>query len=68
MTGYFGIRAINAGKTAHALTISGQGLHQSTGMVQPGASKTIAVWFKKPGLYTVSSDAKHSAHAVIRVH
>jgi plastocyanin len=49
--GYFGIRAVNDGTIPHALTVSGHGVRRSTGTIPPGSSKTIAVWFKAPGVY-----------------
>jgi plastocyanin len=50
-TGYFGIKAINDGKIAHALAVTGPGVRAATGTLEPGESKTIAVWFKKSGVY-----------------
>ena len=49
--GYYGIKAVNDGTVAHALTVEGHGVDQTTGKIAPGASKSIAVYFKRAGTY-----------------
>jgi plastocyanin len=44
--------AVNRGRVVHALAISGQGIHQSTGDIQPGQSARFGVTLKA-GRYDV---------------
>ncbi len=71
-TGYFGLNAINDGKVAHALAVSAPGVRASTGMLQPGESKSVAVWFKKPGVYRlycpIGDHRQRGMTGTIRVH
>ncbi len=47
--GYFGIRAFNDGESPHALAVSGPGVKKRTGMIQPGKSAGLVMFFRTPG-------------------
>jgi plastocyanin len=49
--GYYGIKAVNDGTVAHALTVEGHGIDETTGEIEPGESKAFAVFFKRAGTY-----------------
>jgi hypothetical protein len=70
--GYYGLKAINDGKIPHALALQGRGLHQRTGRIAPGQSKTMLVFFRKAGLYLlycpIDGHREKGMKATLRVH
>ncbi len=70
--GYYGIKTVNDGKVAHALKIEGHGLHEITGDIAPGKSKTIPVFFQKAGTYRmycpIDGHEAQGMKGTIRVH
>jgi plastocyanin len=49
--GYYGIKAINDGTEPHALEVAGHGVEEETGLVDPGESHTLLVFFSEAGVY-----------------
>jgi hypothetical protein len=70
--GYYGLKAINDGKVPHALALHGHGLHQRTGEIAPGRSRTMLVFFRKAGNYLLycplDGHARKGMKATVRVH
>ena len=50
---FYGFKVTNDGEEPHALRITGRGLDRRSGPIEPGDSKTIAVFLKKDGTYRV---------------
>jgi uncharacterized cupredoxin-like copper-binding protein len=70
--GYYGIQAINDGTTTHALAISGPGVNNKTGNVEPGKSETMLVFFQNAGKYKlycpIDGHEQKGRRATVRVH
>ena len=70
--GYFGLRAVNDGTVPHALAVSGPGVSERTGPIQPGKSEALAVYFREPGVYRLycplDGHRQRGMTATVRVH
>jgi plastocyanin len=70
--GYYGLRAINDGKVAHALAIKGHGLDKRTPAIKPHDSATMLVFFRKAGRYElycpVDGHAEKGMKGTVKVH
>jgi plastocyanin len=70
-TAYYGVKVMNDGEESHALVIDGPALHRTTGTIDAGDSKTIAVFFKREGTYRlfcpVDGHAQKGMRATIEV-
>jgi hypothetical protein len=51
--GYYAIKAVNDGKLAHALVLTGPGLHKKTPTLAPGDSSEFKVFFKRSAKFTL---------------
>jgi hypothetical protein len=51
--GYYAFKAINDGKVAHALKLSGPGLTKTTATIAPGDSAQFVAFFKRSAKYTL---------------
>jgi uncharacterized cupredoxin-like copper-binding protein len=49
--GTYTFKVANKGSVTHALEIEGTGMHEESGELQPGQTKTFTVDFKGPGTY-----------------